>query len=1085
MELITTACALGAGVVSCILQNPTSTVANVGIGVVSGMIANPSDRKVCNALRSVTHWLKNAKHDNGLPVNHDMQRAVRRAYLEATRFVCERCLEEELKVPLNLLKRDVRDISRPEVRQIDSLLRIIDKELKRLHDAEYIPPDSAAIQEVELLLQPKNITLEERFDAFKTDMKATVLNELLRWQPDIPHCLTQMMWHGWDSTDWFDVMCAFFNSILKNDERVRAVFQNQILAQLTAQDISIPGELFQNQFEKLAEAALKQRKLTIRIGRMTQEILVRTRGIDEKTDRIDERSLKIDEKTDRIDETAKQILEEVRKPEPEPDEEPEPDYPCMSDDTDSLPPTCKLPKRRGTLLRSINHFVGRIAELWDIHFILKRNHTAVVEGKPGQGGIGLVMGMGGLGKTQLAIEYVHRFGVCYPGGVFWINAEQGMARMIVQLCMDAEIEIDMRKEENEQLTQLWKKMSNLGQVLIVLDNFPETEPLQPWVPPAGEIYMLVTTRRRDLMNYSRICLEILSNEAGTALINSGERDFGAAAQPLAEALGGLPLGLELARNFLNIRKEMSIEKLLGAIQAKGEMEVLTVFAKKYADELPSGHTREVSATIQMSYDLVSDFGRKVMQVMAFLAPTPIPRRLLRDILNTGDDNLDDDLLEDPLDEAVSELENLSLINLDEEKEPFMHRLIGGFVRMTAQKDDETSQSLVKAVLAEMRRVGDDKDMNAYRELDKIVPHADVLTASELTIPEQAAGLSNYLLWHYMKKGVYGLSETYGRQALKIAENHYEPGHKEIATIQSNLATVLQDLGKYEAAEILLREVLESELKIYEPGHPSLAVTQSNLALVLGNLGKYEAAEILLREVLESESKIYEAGHPRLAVTQSNLAMVLQDLGKYEATEILLREVLESMKKNYEPGHPHIAQAQSNLAIVLRALGKYEAAEILLREVVESAKMSYEPGHPQIALYQSNLALVLKDLGKYEAAEILMREVVESAKKSYEPGHPQIALYQSNLATVLRDLGKYEAAEILMREVVESFKKNLGADHPNVATVQHNLATLLKDMGKDDEAIQLEQEAYNIWVACLPAEHPHIKIAKGNLDEWRA
>jgi len=834
---------------------------------------------------------------------------------------------------------------------VGSLVRIIEKELGALKDAKYIPPDSAAIEEVELLLQPKDITPEERLGDFRIKLKSAVIGELVEWQAEIPDCLTRMILHGWNGTGWFDVMCAFFSGILKNDVTVRAAFQNQILAQLAAQDISISPELFQNQFEKMAGAALRQERLIIRIGQMNKEILERTRRIDKKTDRIDKT-------TRETNKTAKQILKEVRKPDPEPKEEPEPDYPCLSDETDSLPPTCKLPRRRGMTYRPIDHFVGRIAELWDIHFILKQKHTAVVEGKSGQGGVGLVMGMGmgGLGKTQLAIEYVHRFGVCYPGGVFWISAERerGMAVMTAQLCTDAEIEIDMRAGENEQLTQLWKRMSRLGQVLIVLDNFPEDEPLQPWLPPAGEIHVLVTTRHRDLMNYSRICLGTLSKEAGTALINSGERDFGAAAEPLVEALGGLPLGLELARNFLNIRKEMTIEKLLGAIRAKGEMEVLAVFARKYADELSGRHTKEVSATIQMSYGLVSDFGKKVMRVMAFLAPTPVPRRLLRETLNAGDENPDDDLLEDPLDEAVSELENLSLINLDEESEPFMHRLISGFVRMTDQKDDETSQSVVKAVLAEMERVTDDKDTDAYRELDKIVPHADVLTASELTTPEQAADLSNYLLWHYMKKGVYGLSETYGRQALKIAENHYESGHKKIATIQSNLALVLKNLGKYEAAEILLREVLESELKIYEPGHPQIAIYQSNLALVLGNLGKYEAAEILLREVLESELKIYEPGHPRLAVTQSNLATVLQDLGKYEAAEILLREVLESELKIYEPGHPRLATTKHNLAMLLKDMGKDDEAIQLEQEAYDILIACFGPDHPNTKIAKGNL-----------------------------------------------------------------------------------------------------------------------------------
>ncbi len=501
MELITTVCTLGAGVASYILQKPAATIANIGMGVAGGMIANPSDRELCKAFKSVSHWLRNAKHDNGLPVNHDIQRAVRRAYLEATRFVCERCMEDELGVPLNPLKRDVRDIFCQEVKQMDSLFKIIDKEFKILDNAEYVPPDSAAIQEVELLLQPKNITLEQRFEEFKSQLKLTVTEELGQWQPEIPVCLTQMILDGRENTDWFDAMCAFFNSILKHDTVVRAAFQNQLLAQLAAQDISISAEVFQNQFEKLAEEALKNRKLTVRVGQIAQDIQVRTRRIDETT-------LKIDK-------TTEQILEEVRKPVPvTEEEETEPDYPCMSDDRDGLPPTCKLPKRNGMRYRSINYFTGRIAELWEIHILLKQNRTAVVEGQSGQGNIGLVTGMGGLGKTQLAIEYVHRFGVCYPGGVFWINAEQGMPEMVVQLCTDAEIKVDTRLRDDQQMVQLWNKMSRLGQVLIVLDNFPENEPLQPWLPPAGSIYMLVTTRRRDLTTYSRICLEILSHEDG-------------------------------------------------------------------------------------------------------------------------------------------------------------------------------------------------------------------------------------------------------------------------------------------------------------------------------------------------------------------------------------------------------------------------------------------------------------------------------------------------------------------------------------------------------------------------------------------
>ncbi len=65
--------------------------------------------------------------------------------------------------------------------------------------------------------------------------------------------------------------------------------------------------------------------------------------------------------------------------------------------------------------------------MWEIHDILQERKTAVVEG------VGLVVGMGGIGKTQLAIEYVHRFGMCYPNGIFWTDAEQGISNLPSQI----------------------------------------------------------------------------------------------------------------------------------------------------------------------------------------------------------------------------------------------------------------------------------------------------------------------------------------------------------------------------------------------------------------------------------------------------------------------------------------------------------------------------------------------------------------------------------------------------------------------------------------------------------------------------
>jgi tetratricopeptide (TPR) repeat protein len=489
-----------------------------------------------------------------------------------------------------------------------------------------------------------------------------------------------------------------------------------------------------------------------------------------------------------------------------------------SADRDNLPSVCRLPDRNWMPYRSLGDvFVGRVRDLWQINDMLQERKTAVVEG------VGVVMGTGGIGKTQLAIEYVHRFGASYPGGVFWIDADQGISNMIAQVVQGANIDMDSKLEERYQLLQLWKTLSQFQPALIVLDNFPENEPLQPWLPPASSIHTLVTTRRRDL-NYSRLPLDFMTAAEGIMLLNTGARKFGHEAAELVDTLGGLPLALELARNFLNIRTDVSIDGLVQEILHVGEMKTLSIFADKYANELPSGHIKEVAATIHISWALASSTAQTVLQCMSLLAPKPIPRRLLRKILGLQSENI----LENPLDDAISELANkLSLVELDKKNDPWMHRLVAGFVNTTVGENRDLHDKVVNAVEEEMARVTDERDSLSYNQLEKIIPHAEMLLSSEFIETEQAIDILNYLRWHNRKWGRYRIAEKHGRQSLGLSETSYEPGHPSIATSQSNLALVLQDLGELEEARNLAQKAYKTFLNKFGPGHLKAIIAKRN------------------------------------------------------------------------------------------------------------------------------------------------------------------------------------------------------------------------------------------------------------------
>jgi tetratricopeptide (TPR) repeat protein len=535
-------------------------------------------------------------------------------------------------------------------------------------------------------------------------------------------------------------------------------------------------------------------------------------------------------------------------------------------DRTKLPPLCSLPVKHRMPHRSLGeHFAGRVKDLWKLDEGLGRCNTAVVQG------VGLVVGMGGLGKTQLAVEYVHRFGCHFPGGVFWVDAEMGRMTMTAQVAEAADIKLD-REDEKSQLTMLWQGL-NKERTLIVLDNFPEGEEIQAWLPPEKSIYTLVTSRRKDFFNYFCHDLNKLDHGEALTLLNSGVRDFAMEeARPLIDALEGLPLALELVKHFLNLRLELSIKELLGEMTALGQMEALKYFTEQYADQLPTGHSKQVAATFRMGWDLASDFERQVLQAISLLAPAPVPRRVLRAILKNNKKSLwhiihryfkkifglsSESKLRDPLDEALSRLHvKLSMLELDGETDPRMHRLISAFVRSLTAENDPLQKNVITAIMNEMARVTDAKDTQSFRQLEKVLPHADYLLTSEDIEPKQAIDIANYTGWHHKNLGRYRLGERYWRKALEMAEKNYKTGDPVIARLQSNLALVLKDLGELEEARDLLRVALEAHKKSYESGHPAITSDQSNLALVLKALGELEEAKELLRAALEADKKSF-------------------------------------------------------------------------------------------------------------------------------------------------------------------------------------------------------------------------------------
>ncbi|MBZ5617528.1 MAG: tetratricopeptide repeat protein [Acidobacteriia bacterium] len=522
---------------------------------------------------------------------------------------------------------------------------------------------------------------------------------------------------------------------------------------------------------------------------------------------------------------------------------------------------------------------------------------------------------------------------------------------------------------------------------MVFDNFSETGSLSGWLPPSGDIHVLVTTRRRDLTRYPHLTLPFLTPEEGQRLLNRFDNE----ARALVEDVGGLPLALEFLRAYLDISPGLSSTALRHEMQKIGAIPLLERFAAEYRDDLPTHHERNITATFQLSWNLSGEDARDVLRVMSQLASAPVPQRLLRATLDWPETPA----LDDRLATALKDLWRLSLVELDDRQQPSGHRLILGFVHHLPKGDARWTET-VAAIEKEMDRAFDVQDTASYQELDGVVAHAEaILTRPDLPA-QRGIEIADDLGKHHRTLGRFQLAKPFYRDALDRAERTHPKGHPKIATRQSNLAMGLRDLGELAEARDLLRKALESDEQTFQTGHPTIATRQSNLALVLKDLGELAEARDLLRKVLASDEQTYPAGHPDFAIDQSNLAVALQDLGEFPEARDLLRKALASAEQSYPGGHPYIAIGQSNLAAVLKDLGEFAEARDLLRKALASDEQSFPAGHPRIAILQSNLAMVLKDLGEFSEARDLAQKAYNSSLAQLGPDHHYTRAFKRQL-----------------------------------------------------------------------------------------
>jgi tetratricopeptide (TPR) repeat protein len=547
-----------------------------------------------------------------------------------------------------------------------------------------------------------------------------------------------------------------------------------------------------------------------------------------------------------------------------------------------LPPGSRMPLRRNPV------FVGRKEDLRSLATALKGGETAAI------GQTAAASGLGGIGKTQLASEFVHRYGQFFAGGVFWLSfAEPAAVPTEVAACggpgalaLHPEFHTLPLADQVSLVQAAWQ--SALPR-LLVFDNCEDEALLVQWRPSSGGSRVLVTSRRADWeasLGVQLVPLGILQRRESLALLRHHRPDLRADhadLKAIAAELGDLPLALHLAGSFLaRYRQAVTPAAYLAQLRQPDLLEHPSLQGRQLMRALsPTHHEQHVARTFALSYEKLDSADATDTQALALLARAanfapgqPIPRDLLLATVTWAAEGPDAAL---QAEDALGRLRDLGLLEPDVADAVRLHRLLAVFVRAVA-RDAEAQAAVEDALLTAVEPL---LAAGYSGPLLALLPHLRAVIESRQPREEvRTARLEAALGQSLYSVGDYAGAQPADERALAIWERVLGPEHPAVATSLNNLAEVHRAQGHYEAAEPLYQRALAIWERVLGPEHPDVATGLNNLAELYDDQGRYAEAEPLYQRALALREQALGPTHPDLATSLNNLALLYNHQGRY-------------------------------------------------------------------------------------------------------------------------------------------------------------------------------------------------------------
>ncbi len=708
------------------------------------------------------------------------------------------------------------------------------------------------------------------------------------------------------------------------------------------------------------------------------------------------------------------------------------------------------------------NFVGREAELEQIHQQLQQQSTVAISA---------ISGMGGIGKTELALQYARKH--CregsYPGGLCWIRAREEVGTQIISFvrsCLDLTPPEDL--ELVEKVRWCWRRWRD-GAALLIFDDVQKYEEIESFLPPQESRFKVLMTSRSNFgASVQNLQLDVLSEAKALELLRSLVQDQRVdreieRSKELCAWLGYLPLGVELVGRYLAEDLDLSVQELWRELQAdRIEAEALK--------QVEAGMTAAlgVLAAFELSWQKLSVETQQVAAVLSLFALVEMPWRLVEQCLPEMNAA------------GLRKLRNQQLLKLNLLKRVDqgmyqLHQLLREFFAVKREQradDSDLQQRFYQVVIAEAEIVREKPEKSLIQESTIMIAHLQGVI-ERLAIPKQGLDLAACIFWIaslYHEQGRYSEAEPLFVQSLSIREQQLGTDHLDVAYSLDRLATLHQWQGRYTEAEPLFVRSLSIREQQLGAEHPDVADSLNNLASLYNAQRRHGEAEPLLMRSLSIWEQQLGAEHPKVATCLNNLAYMHDCQGRYEEAEPLYLRSLSIREQQLGAEHPGVAEVLNGLAYLYNTQKRYGEAESFYLRSLSIWEQQLGADHSTVAAVLNNLAYLYDSQGQYGEAEPLYIRALSISEQQLGDNHPQVATSLNNLARLYRSQARYSDAEPLFLKARSILQSQLPADHPLSARILSNLAHLYDLQGRYREAEALYLQALPILSAKLEESH---------------